>query len=317
MRLIRFAVLGSLAALLAGAGLALVLGGSGAASAAGEAMAVDCDASTVAVDTTCSYGPSATFQISVQATNAGDGSGYTGYQVKPRWTAATLHYNAASDANAENKWPVACYAGRVDHQPGDPSVFYGCGSVPPVTSTYTGPLAQFEMQCQTPGTTAINLVASAGDAEGGTVFVDSLFTAVDPALTSASVTCRAEGEATPTPSNTPAATSTPTVGPTVVSTGSPSPTPVTPTPTLGPGQTPTPTPTATTLSTPGVGLKGDANGDGHTNSIDAAIVLQYVAGLVGSLPSRSNADVNHSGSVDSIDAALILQIDAGLLPQPS
>lgn len=315
MRLIRFAVLGSLAALLAGAGLAFVLGGRGPASAAGEAMAVDCDASTAAVDTTCSYGPSETFEISVQATNAG--GGFTGYQVKPRWTAATLHYNAASDLNTENLWPVACYAGRVDHQPGDPSVFYGCGSVPPVTSTYTGPLAQFEMQCQTPGTTTINLVGSVGDLEGGSVFVDNLFLPVDPALTGASVTCRAEGEATPTPSNTPAATSTPTVGPTVVSTGSPSPTPVTPSPTLGPGQTPTVTPTATTPSTPGVGLKGDANGDGHTNSIDAAIVLQYVAGLVGSLPSLSNADVNHSGSVDSIDAALILQIDAGLLPQPS
>jgi len=312
MRLIRFAVLGSVAALLAGAGLALVLGGP--ASAAGEAMAVDCDATSPAIDASCSFGPGATFQISVHATNAG--SGYAGYQVKPRWTATTLHYNAAADPATENKWQLmpACFAARFDNQPGDPSVLYGCAAIPPVTSTYTGPLVQFEMQCQTPGTTTINLVASADDpAQGGTVFVDFLGTSIDPALTSASVTCRAEGEATPTPSDTPVATSTPTVGPT----GFPSATPATATPTLGPGQTPTPTPTATTPSTPGGGLKGDANGDGHTNSIDAAIVLQYVAGLVSSLPSLSNADVNHSGSVNSIDAALILQIDAGLLPQPT
>ena len=56
----------------------------------------------------------------------------------------------------------------------------------------------------------------------------------------------------------------------------------------------------------------DVDHDGSVNSIDAALVLQYVAGLIGTLPCAANADVN--GSVNSIDAALVLQYVAGLLP---
>ena len=60
-------------------------------------------------------------------------------------------------------------------------------------------------------------------------------------------------------------------------------------------------------------VAGDANCDGVANSLDAAIVLQYAAGLVDSLPCLALADVNGDGRVDAIDAALILQYDAGLL----
>ena len=60
-------------------------------------------------------------------------------------------------------------------------------------------------------------------------------------------------------------------------------------------------------------LKGDANCDGIVNSIDAAFVLQFTAGLLGSLPCQDAADVNGDGEVTSIDAALILQFTAGLL----
>jgi len=63
------------------------------------------------------------------------------------------------------------------------------------------------------------------------------------------------------------------------------------------------------------GLPGDANCDGVTNSLDAAIVLQYAAGLVDDLPCLEAADANGDGRVDAIDAALILQYDAGLLDQ--
>lgn len=59
-------------------------------------------------------------------------------------------------------------------------------------------------------------------------------------------------------------------------------------------------------------LRGDANCDGLVNSIDAAIVLQFVAGLIDSVPCPANADVDGNGRIDAIDAALILQIDAGL-----
>ena len=58
-------------------------------------------------------------------------------------------------------------------------------------------------------------------------------------------------------------------------------------------------------------LIGDPNGDGVVNSIDALLILQFNAGLVGSL---ANADANHDGMVNSLDAALVLQFAAGLIP---
>ena len=61
---------------------------------------------------------------------------------------------------------------------------------------------------------------------------------------------------------------------------------------------------------------GDASCDGTTNSIDAAIVLQFVAGLTTSLPCPAAADVNADGRLDTIDAALILQHTAGLITLP-
>jgi hypothetical protein len=313
MRLIRIAVLGTLPALLAGIAFAFALGAGRPASAANEAMAVDCDASTSAVDAACSYGPGATFQMSVHATNAGDG--YAGYQVRPHWTDATLDYLPSSEPGTENKWTEPCLAARPENPPDDSSLLFGCFTLFGTTSTNTGPLAEFQMQCQTPGTTAISILSSDDEPDHfGTELYDSLGTAIAPALTGASVTCLGEG-GTPTPTNTP----------TPISTEGPSPTPGTGTPTATPtmtppGVTPTVTPTVATPTrtpTPGGGMKGDANGDGNTNSIDAAIVLQYTAGLVSSLPNLANADTNHDGAVDSIDAALILQIDAGLLPQPA
>jgi hypothetical protein len=64
---------------------------------------------------------------------------------------------------------------------------------------------------------------------------------------------------------------------------------------------------------------GDMNGDGMTNAIDAALTLQYQAGLICSLddpcplPDRTNGDVNLDGVTNAIDAALILQFTAALV----
>lgn len=58
---------------------------------------------------------------------------------------------------------------------------------------------------------------------------------------------------------------------------------------------------------------GDVNCNNTTNSIDAALVLQFSAGLVNSLACGENGDMNADERVDSIDAALILQCDAGLI----
>ncbi len=58
---------------------------------------------------------------------------------------------------------------------------------------------------------------------------------------------------------------------------------------------------------------GDVNCDSSVNSIDAALTLQFDAGLVSSLACEENADANGDGRVNRIDAALILQFDAGLI----
>jgi hypothetical protein len=55
---------------------------------------------------------------------------------------------------------------------------------------------------------------------------------------------------------------------------------------------------------------GDASGDGIVNSIDAAIVLQYIAGLT--TPNVPDAQLDPDGNnvVDARDVALILQAAA-------
>ncbi len=57
---------------------------------------------------------------------------------------------------------------------------------------------------------------------------------------------------------------------------------------------------------------GDVNCDGRTNSVDAALILQYDAGLTTSFRCPDGADVNADGSVDGLDAAVVLRLEAGL-----
>ncbi len=89
----------------------------------------------------------------------------------------------------------------------------------------------------------------------------------------------------------------------------------TPSPTFSPTPSRTPTRTATPALPPGSdpSLPGDVNCDGRVNSIDAAYILQYQAGLISGLPCQAKGDLNHDGRIDSIDAALILQFVAGLI----
>ena len=67
-----------------------------------------------------------------------------------------------------------------------------------------------------------------------------------------------------------------------------------------------------TLLSP-AGVPGDVNCDQTVNDIDAALVLQFEAGLLAGLPCFGNADVNRDGRVNSIDALLILQLNIGLI----
>ena len=57
---------------------------------------------------------------------------------------------------------------------------------------------------------------------------------------------------------------------------------------------------------------GDANCDGDVSSTDAVLVLLLEAALIQSLPCEGRADVYVDGETDSRDAAVILQIVAGL-----
>ena len=58
--------------------------------------------------------------------------------------------------------------------------------------------------------------------------------------------------------------------------------------------------------------EGDVNCDGNLDAIDAVLILQFSAGLIGSLACQADADVNGDGEVTSVDAALILQFVARL-----
>jgi hypothetical protein len=58
---------------------------------------------------------------------------------------------------------------------------------------------------------------------------------------------------------------------------------------------------------------GDVNLSGGANSIDAALVLQLAAEIIGSVACPQAADVNGDGVTNSIDSAVILQFAAGLI----
>ena len=62
-------------------------------------------------------------------------------------------------------------------------------------------------------------------------------------------------------------------------------------------------------------ILGDVDCDGEVTAIDAALILQLDAGIIGSLPCEQNADIDDDGRITSIDAALILQHVAGLIGQ--
>lgn len=59
-------------------------------------------------------------------------------------------------------------------------------------------------------------------------------------------------------------------------------------------------------------LPGDADCSGYVDSVDAIYILQYGVLLIDAVPCPHNADVNGDGEIDAVDAALILQEIAGL-----
>lgn len=58
-------------------------------------------------------------------------------------------------------------------------------------------------------------------------------------------------------------------------------------------------------------LRGDVDGNGKVNSLDALTVLQYSVGMLESIDEKK-ADVDNNGKINSTDALIILQISVGL-----
>ncbi len=57
---------------------------------------------------------------------------------------------------------------------------------------------------------------------------------------------------------------------------------------------------------------GDVSGDGEITIFDAALLLQYIVGLIELTPQqRELADVSRNGRITAYDVALILQYVAG------
>lgn len=108
---------------------------------------------------------------------------------------------------------------------------------------------------------------------------------IDSTILTGSLVCSEEPPPTPTP-------------------GAPTATPLAPTPTEVPADPPASEPEK---------MPGDADCDEDIDSIDAAHVLQFEAGLLAEIACSENADANHDGRVGPIDAAIILQTSAGLL----
>lgn len=62
-------------------------------------------------------------------------------------------------------------------------------------------------------------------------------------------------------------------------------------------------------------VKGDVNGDGNADNLDATLILQYDAALIDETAIDLDlGDVNEDGVVDNLDAYLVLVVTAGLEP---
>lgn len=65
-----------------------------------------------------------------------------------------------------------------------------------------------------------------------------------------------------------------------------------------------------------VRLKGDFNGDGIVDNVDASNILRHDAGLIEMAQNIADVcDVNGDGIADNVDATLILKYDAGFITE--
>ncbi len=82
---------------------------------------------------------------------------------------------------------------------------------------------------------------------------------------------------------------------------------------LGDGMSAPQTPNITYAGGTAQGARGDANGNGTVDIVDALLVAQYYVGLNPSGFVFANADANCSGGIDIVDALLVAQYYVGLV----
>jgi hypothetical protein len=257
-------------------------------------------------------------------------SGYTGYEVEISYSGSVSYNSHSLQQTGAGAWPGCVFpTGEVAFAPGDAKT--ACAEMG--TSTHLGTLARLGFTC---GSSAGSATLTLKHGDSKTDLTDPYFAAHSEAtdesltincqplsntatqtftLTSTSTQARTPTSTAMSPVPTGTATATSEAGTATVPPSS-----TEPLTTAAPTTTVTPTPTRTGTPTPApAGLSGDANCDHTVNAIDAEVVLQFDAGLIGSLACPQNADVNHDSRVNSLDAALVLQYVAGLishLPPP-
>ena len=182
------------------------------------------------------------------------------------------------DLDAESLWdgcnPRSSQPARFELAPGLLEILCA-GSLPPILlSMHTGPLFLMTFSCSDAGSvTTVKLLPPEHMVQAiGSVYMHLDGFTTQPKLNSLTVNCIGD----------------------------------TPPPTPAPTATPTPTPTA-----PPPPVQGDVNCDDALDSRDAALVLQFTAGLLEELPCADLGDLNGDGNINSIDALAILQQIAG------
>ena len=181
----------------------------------GGMMAVDCDAGQGGIQSSCTYAGGSTFHIQIHVTQAPT-DGYFGFQTKLRWNDAQLGYVPASSAE-EALWRECDIPARLDNQPWEPSMIFGCVPHPPLTEgdTTTGAVLRFQFQCEGGGMTPVELVSGERDSQGGFFLARGLPNNANyPLLTGARVVCGGQpaepcAPDCPAPSPTPTATRLP------------------------------------------------------------------------------------------------------------
>lgn len=196
---------------------------------------------------------------------------------------------------------------------------------PPTKSNHVGRLIELDVHCPAQGEYEVVLTvapaASFGatyvDVDGSPVLVKTVGERrldlggdgelLDYGIADAlEINCRDTAGPPPTAGPSPTPAGTPIEGP-----------PLTLTPTNGASPTPPGEPTPTGPSPTGPPLPqvavGDVSCDGVADSLDAFLVLAFVAGLSHELPCGGAADADGDGVINTIDAQLILQLDAGLI----